>query len=97
MNSEKIDEIIARHSMLQSLSASDLEDSWRETSAVPRLCGCKSKIQEEPTQQARIEQQVASLDLQVQDQQLAEIMEEERHTVNRCQFFPVCTSSRHRK
>ena len=37
-----------------------------------------SKLQEEPTQQAKLVYQVANLqDLQVQDQQLAEIMEEE--------------------
>ena len=37
-----------------------------------------SKIQEEPTQQAMLVDQMANLqDLEVQDQQLAEIMEEE--------------------
>ena len=78
----KIDEIIARHSMLQSLSTSDLEDSLERNMCHTQAMWVQiaheiSKIQE-PTPQAMLEQQVANLqDLQVQDQQLAEIMEEE--------------------
>ena len=54
-----------------------------------------SKLQEQSTQQANQAGQVASLP--DKDQQLAEIIEEEMHTEKRCQFFPVCTSSRQRK
>ena len=83
MASEKMDEIIARHSMLQSLSMSDLEDSleWNIccTQAMQaQIANEMSKIQEEPPQQPKIEQQAANLhDLQAQDQQLVGIMEEE--------------------
>ena len=83
MASEKIDKIIARHSMLQSLSASDLEDSLQRniyhTQAMQaQIAHEMSKIQEDPTLQAMLEDQVANLeDLQVKDQQLAAIMEEE--------------------
>ena len=60
MASEKIDEIIARHSMLQSLSASGLEDSLeRNMCHTQAMCAQiaheMSKIQEESTQQAMLE------------------------------------------
>ena len=83
MASETIDEIIERHSMLQSLSTSDLEDSLERnichTQAMQaQIAHEMSKIQGEPTQQARLKQQAANLgDLQVKDQQLTGIMEEE--------------------
>ena len=83
MASEKIDDIIARHSILQSLSTSDLEDSLERniycTQAMQaQIAHEMSKIQEEPVPKAMLEDQVPQLqDLQVQDQQLAEIMEEE--------------------
>ena len=83
MVSEKIDEIIARHSMLQSLSNSDLEDSLERNICHAQAMQAQvshemSKIQEEPAPQAILEQKAANLqDLQVQEQQLAEIMEEE--------------------
>ena len=83
MASEKIDEITARHSMLQSLSASDLEDSLKRNiyciqAMQVEIAHEMSKIQEEPTQQAMLEQQAANIgDLQAQDQQLAKILEEE--------------------
>ena len=77
---EKIDDIIARQSMLQSLSTSGLEDSLERnihhTQAMwVQIAHEMSKIQEEPTQQAMLVNQVANLeDLHIQDQQLAEIM-----------------------
>ena len=83
MASEKTDKIIPRHSMLQSLSASGLEDSLERnichTQAMQAQIALEmSKIQGEPTQQAMLLDQAANLEvLQVQDQQLAKIMEEE--------------------
>ena len=83
MASEKIVEIIARHSVLQSLSASDLEDKLERnihhTQAIwAQIAHEMSKIQEKPTQKTMLEQQVANLEyLQMQDQQLAKIMEKE--------------------
>ena len=79
MTSEKIDEITARYSMLQSLPASDLEDSLEHnichTQATwAQITAEMSKLQEEPTQQVQIEEQAGNL--QAQDQKLAEIMEE---------------------
>ena len=63
--------------MLQSLSASDLEDSLEQnichTQAVwAQIAHEMSKLQEDPTQQAELEDQTANL--QAQDQQLAEIV-----------------------
>ena len=61
MASEKIDEIIARHGLLQSLSTSNLEDSLERNICLTQA-GCMqiahdmSKIWEEPTQQAKLEQ-----------------------------------------
>ena len=58
MASEKIDEITARYSVLQSLSTSDLEDSLEHnichTHAMQAPIMAKmSKLQEEPTQTNR--------------------------------------------
>ena len=83
MASEKIDKTIARQSMLQSLSANDLEDSLERNICCTQAMWAQTshemnKIQAEPTVQAVLEDHMASLqDLQAQDQQLAEIMEEE--------------------
>ena len=83
MASEKIDEIIAGHRVLQVSSISDLEDSLERNICHTQVMWVQiahemSKIQVEPTSQTVLEQQVANLqDLQVQDQQIAEIMEEE--------------------
>ena len=69
--------------MLQLLSANDLEDSLERNihcnqAMQAQIAYEMSKIQEEPIQQAKIEQQTANLgDFQAHDQQLAEIMEEE--------------------
>ena len=57
MASEKIDEITARYSMLQSLSASDLEDILEQnichTQAMQAdIAAEMNKLQEEPTQQS---------------------------------------------
>ena len=57
MAPEKINEIIARHIVLQSLAVSDLEDSLERnichTQAMQvQIAHEMSKIQEEPTQQA---------------------------------------------
>ena len=55
MASEKIDEITARYSMLQSLSANGLEDSLEHNihhtqSMWLHIAAKMSKLQEEPTQ-----------------------------------------------
>ena len=75
-----MDEITARYSMLQSLSASDLDDSLEPnihcTQAMwEQIAHEMSKLQKEPAQQDEIEDQAANL--WAQEQQLAEIMEEE--------------------
>ena len=59
MASEKIDEIIARNSMFQSLSASDLVDSLERNICFNQAMQAQiaqemRKIQEEPTQQAML-------------------------------------------
>ena len=56
-----------------------------------------SRLEEEPTQQAKLINHAAQL--QEQDQQLVENMEEEmtHRTENECQFYPKCTSSRWKK
>ena len=79
MASEEIDEITARYSVLQSLSASDLQGSLEcnihcTQEMWAQIVAEMSKLQE-PTQQADQMNQAASL--QERDQQLAEIMEEE--------------------
>ena len=79
MAAERIDAITARYSVLQSLSASDLEDSLEHIicctqTTQAQIAAEMNKLQEEPAQQA---EQVANL--QAKDQQLAEIMEEEMH------------------
>ena len=61
MASEKIDGIIARHSVLQSLSASDLEDSLERNihhtlAMQAQIDHEMSKIQEEPALPAMLEQ-----------------------------------------
>ena len=60
MASEKMDGIIARNSLLQSLSVSDLEDSLERNICCTQdmqvlIAHEMSKIQEEPTQQAMLE------------------------------------------
>ena len=83
MASEKIDEITTRYSMLQSLSVSDVEDSlegkiYHTQGMQVQIAAEMSKLQEEPSQQAKLVDPVTNLqDLQTQNQQLAEIMEEE--------------------
>ena len=71
MASEKIDQIIARHSMLQSLSMSHLEDSLERnichTQAMQaKITHVMNKICKEPTEQTMLVDQVANVeDLQV--------------------------------
>ena len=78
MASDKIDEITARYSMLQSLSTSDLEGNLEcnihcAQSMWAKITAEMSKLQE-PAQQAKLADQAASL--QAKDQQFAETMEE---------------------
>ena len=80
MASEEIDTIRARYSILHSLSMSDLEDSLDQnihhTQAMQaQIAHTMSRLEEEPTSKAKPNDQAARL--QLQDQQLAEIMEEE--------------------
>ena len=80
MASEKIDNITARYSILQSLSMNDMEDSLDRnihcTQAMwAQIAHAMSRLEEKPTSQAEPNNQAARL--QVLDQQLAEIMEEE--------------------
>ena len=80
MAAERIDDITARYSMPQSLSASDLEDSLEcyiccTQAMLAQIAAEMSKIKEDPIQQAKQVDQAASL--QAQNHQLAEIMEEE--------------------
>ena len=80
MASEKIDRITIRYSVLQSLSATDIQDSleWNicHTQAMSvQIAAEMSRLQEEPTQQVNQASQVPSL--QEKDQQVAEVMEEE--------------------
>ena len=69
--------------MLQSLSVSDLKDSLEQNichtqDMWAQMAHELSKLQEEPSQQAKLVDQAANLqDLQAKDQQHAEIMEEE--------------------
>ena len=90
MASEKIDETTARHRMLESLSASDLEDSLERNihhTLAMWVQIAHEMIQEDPTQQAMLLDQVANLeDLQAEDQQLAKIIEEE---MTHCKQVPV--------
>ena len=69
--------LLLGYSMLQSLSASDLEDRLERnichTQAMwPQIVAEMSKLQEDPTQNPEQVDQAASL--QAQDHQLAEIM-----------------------
>ena len=80
MATEEVDNIMVRFSVLQSLSASDLEDSLdrniHQTQAMwAQLANAMSQIEEEPTMRAEADDQAAQL-IQ-QDQQFAEIWEEE--------------------
>ena len=80
MGAERIDDISARYSMLQSLSMGDLEDSLEHDISCNQAMQAQiaveiSKLQEEPIQQAKQIDQAANL--QAKDQQVAEIMEEE--------------------
>ena len=80
MASEEIDNRTGRYSMLQSLSASNLEDSlaWNicHTQAMQaQIAHVMSRLEEEPAQQAESNDQAAWL--QEQDWQLAEVLEEE--------------------
>ena len=80
MAAEEVNNITARFSVLQSLSASDLEDSldrnicWTQAMQA-QIAKAMSRIEEEPTVRAEPDDQAAQL-IQ-QDQQLAEILEEE--------------------
>ena len=80
MASEEIDNITARYSVLQSLSASDLEDSLDrnicQTQAIQaQIAHAMSRLEEEPTSLAEPNDQAAQLKEQVR--QLAKIMEDE--------------------
>ena len=80
MAAEEIDNIMARFSVLQSLSRSNLEDSLNrnicQTQAMQaQIASAMSQIEDEPTARAEPDEQAAQL-IQ-QDQQLAEILEEE--------------------
>ena len=80
MATEKVDNIMVRFSVLQSLSASDLEDSLDrnicQTQAMQaQIANAMSRIEEKPAVRAEPDDQAAQL-LQ-QDQQLAKILEEE--------------------
>ena len=80
MATEEVDNIMARFSVLQSLSASNLEDSldrnicWTQAMQA-QIANAMNRIEEEPTVRAEPDDQAAQL-LQ-QDQQFAEIIEEE--------------------
>ena len=81
MASEKIDEITARYSMIQSLSASYLEDSLEPNTYCTQAISAQivvemNRLQEESAQQGEQADQAARL--QAKDQQLVEIMEEEK-------------------
>ena len=80
MATEEVDSIMGRYSVLQSLSTSNLEDSFDRnihwTQAMwAQIANAMSQMEEEPTVRAEPDDQAAQL-LQ-QDQQLAEVMEEE--------------------
>ena len=80
MASEEVDNIMVRYSVLQSLSASDLEDSLErnicQTQAMQaQIAHAMSQLEEEPTVRPEPDDQAAQL-LQ-QDKQLAKIIEEE--------------------
>ena len=79
MATEEVDNITTRLSVLQSLSISDLEDSLDrnicQTQAMQaQIANAMSQIEEEPAVRAEPDEQAAQL---IQDQQLAEILEEE--------------------
>ena len=80
MATEEVDNIMVRYSVLQSLSASNLEDSldwnihWTQAMQA-QIANAMSWIEEEPAVRAEPDDQAVQL-LQ-QDQQLAKIMEEE--------------------
>ena len=80
MAPEEIDNIMARYSVLQWLSAGDLEDSLDRnichTQAMwAHIAHVMSRLEEEPTLWAEADDQAAQL--WQQDQQLAKILEEE--------------------
>ena len=79
MAAEEVDNIMARLSVLQSLSASNLEDSldrnicWTQAMWA-QIANAMSQIEEEPAVRAEPDDLAAQL---IQDQQLAKILEEE--------------------
>ena len=80
MASEQIDNITARYSVLQSLSASNLEDSLDrnicQTQAMwAQITHAMSRLDEEPTLQVEPNNQAAQL--KEQEQQLAKMFEDE--------------------
>ena len=80
MAAEEVNSIMARFSVLQSLSASNLEDSLDrnicQTQAMwAQIANAINQIEEEPAVRAEPDKQAAQL-IQ-QDQQLAKILEEE--------------------
>ena len=94
MASEEIDNITARYSVLQSLSASDLDRNIQHTQAMQaQIAHAMSRLEEEPTLQAEPDDQ--AVQLQQQDQHLAKILEEEM--THHEQMSVLCTSSRLRK
>ena len=80
MATEEVDDITGRFSVLQSVSASNLEDSlnrnicWTQAMQA-QIANAMNRIEEEPAVRAEPDDQAAQL-LQ-QDQQLAEILDEE--------------------
>ena len=79
MAAEEVNNIKVRFSVLQSLSMSNLEDSLDRnihlTQAMQaQIANAMSQIKEEPTVRAEPNEEAAQL---IQDQQLAEILEEE--------------------
>ena len=80
MAPKEIDNIMARYSVLQSLSMSELGDSMDRnichTQAMwAQVAHVMSRLEEEPTWRAEPDDQATQL--QYQDQQLAKILEEE--------------------
>ena len=80
MAAEEVNNIMARFSVLQSLSVSDLEDSLDRNICQTRamwaqIANTMSQIEEEPVARAEPDNQAAQLI--EQDQQLAESLEEE--------------------
>ena len=79
MATKEVGNIMVRFKGLQSLSASDLEDSLDrnicQTEAMQaQIANAMSRIEEEPTVRAEPDDQAAQL---LQDQELAKILEEE--------------------